>query len=254
MKKLKPGQKILLALAFLGDLFEDLADAGGLMSFSYQQIYGFVPQKYKKHNFQATVSRSLKVGNIEKTIKKDQVCLRLSSLGREKIFNDIPLLTLRKKPWGGKWLMVIFDIPEKNSSARKALREKLKELGFGMLQRSVWISPHDFSSLFQEFLENIGFANEALVIGPTQIGIADEKALVEKVFRLKEINSFYQKLIEKWKNEKNKKNKNFIREIKSQYLEILTTDPFLPDELLPKDWWGEKAEKLIKTLVKVKNK
>jgi DNA-binding transcriptional regulator PaaX len=45
--------------------------------------------------------------------------------------------------WDGKWRMVIFDIPEKKKKAREALREKLKDLGFKELQKSVFIYPHE---------------------------------------------------------------------------------------------------------------
>lgn len=39
--------------------------------------------------------------------------------------------------WDGKWRLVIFDIPEKKAAARRALRNRLRELGFVQLQRSV---------------------------------------------------------------------------------------------------------------------
>lgn len=49
-----------------------------------------------------------------------------------------------KKPenWDKKWRMVIFDIPEKRKKVREALRDKLKELGFKELQKSVFIYPY----------------------------------------------------------------------------------------------------------------
>ena len=43
--------------------------------------------------------------------------------------------------WDGKWRIVMFDIPEKKRNARDALRDKLKELGFREVQRSVFIHP-----------------------------------------------------------------------------------------------------------------
>ena len=221
------------------------------MSFSYQQVYGFTPKKYKKHNFYALVSRSLKIGGLEKEIKNGHVYLKLTSLGKEKILNKIPFFKLRKKRWDGKWLMVVFDIPEKHSSTRRALREKLRELGFGMLQRSVWISPYNFSSLFQEFLENIGLSEKVLVVGPTKIGVKDEKALASKVFKLKKVDKEYKKLFEKWENKGEKGRRDLIREIKTDYLEILASDPLLPESLLPKDWLGKRAAELIKRLVKI---
>jgi CRISPR-associated endonuclease Cas2 len=39
--------------------------------------------------------------------------------------------------------MVIFDIPEKKKRAREALRNKLKDLGFKELQKSVFIHPYE---------------------------------------------------------------------------------------------------------------
>lgn len=45
--------------------------------------------------------------------------------------------------WDGLWRLVIFDIPEKKKRARNALREKLKELGFSELQKSVFVFPYE---------------------------------------------------------------------------------------------------------------
>ena len=47
------------------------------------------------------------------------------------------------KTWDNLWRVVIFDIPEKKRRARGALRNKLKELGFVELQKSVFIFPYE---------------------------------------------------------------------------------------------------------------
>lgn len=52
-------------------------------------------------------------------------------------------MKIKKENWDGKWRIVIFDIPEKMKSARDALREKLKELGFYELQKSVFVFPFE---------------------------------------------------------------------------------------------------------------
>jgi len=50
-----------------------------------------------------------------------------------------------KKPekWDGKWRVVVFDIPEKKKKAREALRNKLQDLGFRELQKSVLVFPYE---------------------------------------------------------------------------------------------------------------
>ncbi|MEK7154062.1 MAG: hypothetical protein AAB792_00700 [Patescibacteria group bacterium] len=53
-----------------------------------------------------------------------------------------------KKPehWDGFWRFIAFDIPSKNPKsklARHSLLKKLKELGFIMVQRSLWVHPFE---------------------------------------------------------------------------------------------------------------
>lgn len=43
--------------------------------------------------------------------------------------------------WDGKWRVVSFDIPEKYKLARRAFQQKLRELNFFPLQKSVWVHP-----------------------------------------------------------------------------------------------------------------
>ena len=47
--------------------------------------------------------------------------------------------------WDGGWRVISFDIPSNKSKkvARQALLNKLKELGFIMLQKSIWIHPFE---------------------------------------------------------------------------------------------------------------
>ena len=52
-------------------------------------------------------------------------------------------MKIKENLWDGKWRTVIFDIPEKLKSARNALRDKLKEVGFHELQKSVFVFPYE---------------------------------------------------------------------------------------------------------------
>ncbi|MDP3935268.1 MAG: hypothetical protein Q8Q46_03580 [Candidatus Giovannonibacteria bacterium] len=47
----------------------------------------------------------------------------------------------KPQKWDGKWRIVSFDIPEKNKLARRAFQQKLRELNFFPLQKSVWVHP-----------------------------------------------------------------------------------------------------------------
>lgn len=47
--------------------------------------------------------------------------------------------------WDGYWRIIAFDIEEKRKHNRNIFRAKLVELGCRVLQKSVWITPHDIS-------------------------------------------------------------------------------------------------------------
>lgn len=51
-------------------------------------------------------------------------------------------MTIKKQDWDGKWRIVVFDIPEKLRRGRDVLRNKLTELGFYELQKSVFVFPY----------------------------------------------------------------------------------------------------------------
>lgn len=289
MKKLlTPGDILKLGLAGALDIFEEIGDPLGIMAKGCKELYGWVSPRYRRHNFSRVVARALKTGGIKKVIKKGEVYLRLSSQGKEKLRRDFPLLSFQKKKWDKKWRLVVYDIKEISRNTRDRLREKLRELGLGMLQQSVWISPHDIAVDFREFLESKNLEKFVFVMEVFHLLAGDEKVLANKVWKLDNLNKAYKKLYEsikdfkemymnghgrgtqrtfiitidekmkgermkdeRGKEEKGKRQKTReiekrAREIKSQYLQILLEDPFLPRELLPKDWMGEKVREEIK--------
>ncbi len=56
---------------------------------------------------------------------------------------DLDKISLKKNSWDGIWRLVIFDIPDDQKKAREALRQKIKEMGFYSLQKSVFITPYE---------------------------------------------------------------------------------------------------------------
>jgi len=70
--------------------------------------------------------------------------VQLTERGKRKIreiqFMDLQIT--KPKKWDGVWRIVIFDIPNTKHKGRNALRDKLKELGFYQLQKSIWVLPY----------------------------------------------------------------------------------------------------------------
>ncbi|KKR71012.1 MAG: Transcriptional regulator, PaaX family [Candidatus Roizmanbacteria bacterium GW2011_GWB1_40_7] len=261
MKKLlRPRDILLLGLTNALDAFEELKDPLHLVSKSYDQMYGWVPDQYKKHHFNHLVWRSLRAGYIEKIEKDGEIYIRITSSGAKMIQRDFPLLSLQNKTWDHKWRIVMFDIAEIQKKKRDYLREKLKELGFGMLQESVFITPHDILRDFLEYAESIGLRDSVDILEASYI-LGEKKQLANRVWRLEDLSKKYLEIIQeieelleaaKVKNShliiisgRTKQLNNKVREIKERYAKILLSDPFLPKELLPKNYSRDQAGRLI---------
>lgn len=247
--------RILLGMAALEDVITEVRRLGGLMEVTMQQVYGWVPEHYRKGTAQVTVWRMLRTGDIEKVIKNGEAYFRLTSRGVKKVTRDFPLIRLQRKKWDGLWRIVIFDIPVVHNQLRDRLRAKLEELGFGMFQESVWMTPYDLAREISEFIQSQGLEEFVYVFVSPLDFVKDKKALVEKIWKVEKIDGFYQDWIEDWEEKSKgiseKKLRDLAQEFCSSYLEIVAVDPFLPKELLPDNWMGNKARSLFKKLSEV---
>jgi len=162
---------------------------------------------------------------------------------------------LKQKKWDKKWRLVIFDIKETDRNSRDILRKHLRNYGFGYLQKSVWISPYDVFDKLKILIDQCKISENVILIESKKISI-DNFELGNKIWPIKEINNIYfsiykkLKLIEKTLT-KSVNKKNINKCFKPIYTELLKTvfkDPYLPKELLPKNWYYQKTVELAKKM------
>ena len=109
-------------------------------SLSIRRIYEKRKAKQKFSNF---IRYLCKKGYIKlKTLEPNQGFF-ITQKGMEKIFKVAILKTAKNKREDGKWLMVVFDIPENKKSLRNLFRAELQILGFEFFQKSIWVCPFD---------------------------------------------------------------------------------------------------------------
>ncbi len=104
----------------------------------------------KRASFYSLLYKLRREGFID---KKDGVW-KITSSGRAKykiIKNHLPKRQ-HKKETDTTFKIIVFDIPEKYRRKRYWLRAQLAQLGFKMLQRSVWVGK---AKLPQEFMEDL---------------------------------------------------------------------------------------------------
>jgi phenylacetic acid degradation operon negative regulatory protein len=86
-------------------------------------------------------------------------CERLLIEGDGRIF------TLGRLPAGaGPWTVLWHQIPEDRRLERTRLGRRLRFLGFGSVQDSVWVSPHDHSSDVSDLLGELGVGGSGAVL------------------------------------------------------------------------------------------
>ena len=232
-------------LFFASDFCDDV---GLSLDFTYNpHHYKAVPIfEYSKRSLYNIVSKSVKVGDIKKISKDGQVYLQITAAGREYLKREFPVFRWQDVAWDGLWRMVAYDIEEKRRDTRNLLRWKLEELGFALLQKSLWMTPHDVTKPLREFLESEQLVPEVYVLEAKRLFAGDDRLLARQLWPLDELNLAYKDWLEG--AEKVGKDKEAQRALKEDFLQILKADPCLPRELLPKGWVGEGAAERFRKL------
>lgn len=169
----------------------------------------------------------------------------------------------RSKKWDGKWRFLIFDIPEKSRKFRDEFRKTLKTLGFGMIQKSVWISPHNHDARMKKLINSSTLAEHIHFFTVEKIEPLSQEDVLIKAFDLETVQSTYEAFIsfvEKTGKDLDGLVKDSLltsdlvlwhqNELELEYESAISLDPFPPVELLPEDWPAPKAERSYKKLQK----
>lgn len=87
------------------------------------------------------------------------------------------------KVWDGQWHILIFDIPEDSRIKREALRGKLKELGFSMLQKSAWVHPFPCEREVGILRTFFGFRKSDYLLFETH-SLGEEESSMKEIYQL----------------------------------------------------------------------
>ena len=100
-------------------------------------------KKRSKRQFAQFVHYLKKKGYIKIAALKEKKGILLTPRGREKILKVKIELKNKRKRKDGKWIMLMYDIPERRKKERFLLRAILKNLGYQQFQKSIWVCPYD---------------------------------------------------------------------------------------------------------------
>lgn len=215
---------------------------------------------YNSTTIYSSVNRLAKDGLIEKFKREKRIYFRLTEKGSNYIQNHLKSSEKSVSSWDGKWRLVIFDVPEEKGKLRTFLRDYLKILGFGKVQRSVWISPYDFENKVAYFAKKLKISDYIFQLSVNNFRGLNGKEIAQLFWDTDSLQSKYADFIQKYSTKLNhlleaeaKKSEKhsilitrFLSNLLWDYRSILAHDPHLSPELLPPDWAGDKASSFVK--------
>jgi DNA-binding transcriptional regulator PaaX len=80
--------------------------------------------------------------------KNGKIQVKLTNKGEKRLaeYSFDALKIQKPEKWDGQWRVFMFDIPANSKTyqyARNAMRNKIKQLGFYQIQKSVWAYPYE---------------------------------------------------------------------------------------------------------------
>lgn len=225
-----------------------------------------IGEPYQPRSIYVLIDRLNKKGLLRKLRKEKKLHLQLTEKGKQYLEKHAINSGKSRPAWDSKWRMIIFDIPEEKRRLRNLLRQYLHILGFGKVQRSVWISPFDLTVQIMFYTKKLQISDYVFQFTIQNFQGLSNSELVRRFWRLDNINDKYLKLIQEYSNKfarldkaaesSSSYDKNFLcrtllARLKWDYQTILAVDPQLPEELLSENWAGKTARQFIAKCQKI---
>ena len=206
----------------------------------------------------ATLFR-LRRNNIVRVMEKGRETLFMWSEFAQSILRSyMQRISLSEKKWQGQWLLFSFNIPEKKRRLRNALRDELVLHGFGRLHHNLWISPYDLRTECNKIIKRLQL-EPYTVMFISKATKEDSQEIASQAWDLTLLAEAYDRLQRKYQKDyiafKNTKFNDATQEAvealarlartSEETMEFSAKDPYLPKELLPKSWTGNKLGEIF---------
>lgn len=127
-----------------------------------------------KYVINRTIKRLNDRGMVKIIITETKHTVKLTNDGREKLdklrgFNHL----VKTNAWDKRWRVVIMDIGESKRKERASLRNILKNLGFAMLRKSVWVYPYPCEKLINKLKQTLDLEDDIIYLIADRIDCED---------------------------------------------------------------------------------
>lgn len=152
--------------------------------------------------------------------------------------------------WDGQWRLVLFDVPTTQNARRDQLRRYLHDKGFGYLQNSVWVTPDPLTEE-QQILSGGKIEVESLLLLEARPCAGESNTdIVTGAWDFEHINCCYARHLKVLKERPTgtlrdgataKALLRWAAVEREAWLEAVTSDPLLPERILPSGYLGKRA-------------
>ena len=175
---------------------------------------------------------------------------RLTEKGRMRALGGRDPEQCWSRPWDGAWRLICFDVPVAENRLRRRLRQYLRNNGFGLLQRSLWITPDSVEPQVQLLRKQKPDVKSMIFLHAGACGGEHDADIVQAAWDFERINGGYRNYLKVLKQRPTFKGvdtaqgKSLLRwanEERLAWKSAITPDPLLPTTLLPRGYLGRRA-------------
>jgi phenylacetic acid degradation operon negative regulatory protein len=151
--------------------------------------------------------------------------------------------------WNGDWLILLATIPENHRNLRHRMRTSLSWAGFGSLGPGIWLSPHpSHATEARQVLDSLGEPVQGTLLHARLDNPEERQRLVNQAWDVTELDEQYRAFIDRFTAARPTSPERALVELAHllyQWRRLLLADPGLPPNLLPPQWSGEQARRLL---------
>ena len=133
-------------------------------------------------NVEKNINSLISHGLIKVTYSnKGERILSLTPKGKFEALLRHGVYTHQKKKWDKVWRVVIFDVPTTKNKTRIELRKAIRQYGFKVLQKSVWVYPYECDDFIAVLKGQLGVSQDVLYM---KVHYIENQKYLEKEFGL----------------------------------------------------------------------
>jgi CRISPR-associated endonuclease Cas2 len=174
---------ILLLSAKLIDVYFEIRDPFNLISSYYHYFnkpFSSIEIKKLTQKYSKLCSELKQKKYLLKKSNPKKCQFFLTKKTEKYLKTKYPHLYFNKQNWDKKLRLVIFDVQEINRFKRNQLRRLLKQLGFIMLQKSVWLSPYDQFETIKRWIKENKLQEKILLIETEKIAFKNKDKFISQ--------------------------------------------------------------------------